>query len=90
MQSMTPKKIGMIVGAVVAIALAIVFITHSIQSSQPHDEGKLGGGTVDATDPGMKAGLSTSPPEVGKTAAPADPSGNRASKASGAPPGAGD
>jgi hypothetical protein len=82
---MTPKKIGMIVGAVVAIALAIVFIGRTIQNSQPHDEGVLGGGKVDPNNAGLKAGTMAAP-DTGKPTSTDD----KANKAAGAPAGAGD
>lgn len=85
---MTNKKIAMIVGSVVFIALAIVFIFRSVQSSQPHDEGVLGGGKVDSNNPGLKASSMAAPPEGGKPVDAAD-TGDKGSKAAGAPAGAG-
>ena len=83
-----PKKTAMIVGAVVAIALAIVFIFRTVQSGQPHDEGVLGGGKVDASNPGLKASSMPAPPVGGKPV-DANDTGDRANKAAGAPVGAG-
>ncbi len=84
---MTPKKIAMTVCAVLAIVLAIAFSVRSYSNSQPHDEGVLGGGKVDPSNPGLKA--SSMPPAGGK-AVDATDTGDRASKAAGAPAGSGE